>query len=182
MFQFAGFASQTYEFSLGYPLRGGFPHSEICGSLPARGSPQLIATCYVLHRLSVPRHPPDALKTLDLSKSADMRPCAGASPHTKPHHPPQDACPGNRWVVQTRRSSKDTSSVMFLTHSSLVHDPAPSVRRRSGVSQTRGVGPRRNPCCGVFPADDRYPSGDPLVEADGIEPTASCLQSTRSPN
>ena len=47
-------------------LAGGFPHSEICGSMPARGSPQLIATCYVLHRLSVPRHPPDALITLDL--------------------------------------------------------------------------------------------------------------------
>ena len=43
----------------------GFPHSEICGSMPARGSPQLIAACYVLHRLSVPRHPRNALKTLD---------------------------------------------------------------------------------------------------------------------
>ena len=32
MFQFAGFASNTYEFSAGYLLRGGFPHSEIAGS------------------------------------------------------------------------------------------------------------------------------------------------------
>src|SRR5215468_3953076 len=32
MFQFAGFASDTYEFSAGYLLRGGFPHSEIAGS------------------------------------------------------------------------------------------------------------------------------------------------------
>src|ERR1700757_4997607 len=32
MFQFAGFASSTYEFSAGYLLRGGFPHSEIAGS------------------------------------------------------------------------------------------------------------------------------------------------------
>ena len=46
-------------------LAGGFPHSEIIGSKPARGSPMLIATCYVLHRLSVPRHPPDALIALD---------------------------------------------------------------------------------------------------------------------
>ena len=68
MFQFPGFASHTYEFSVGYPLLGGFPHSEILGSKPARGSPKLIATCYVLHRLSVPRHPPDALLTLDLLK------------------------------------------------------------------------------------------------------------------
>ena len=32
MFQFTGFASHTYEFSVGYLLRGGFPHSEIAGS------------------------------------------------------------------------------------------------------------------------------------------------------
>ncbi len=46
-------------------LTVGFPHSELHGSKPARGSPWLIAACHVLHRLSVPRHPPDALKTLD---------------------------------------------------------------------------------------------------------------------
>ena len=33
MFQFAGFASHTYEFSVRYLLRGGFPHSEIAGSM-----------------------------------------------------------------------------------------------------------------------------------------------------
>ena len=41
--------------------RGGLPHSEISGLTPARGSPELIAACHVLHRLSVPRHPPNAL-------------------------------------------------------------------------------------------------------------------------
>jgi hypothetical protein len=39
----------------------GFPHSEIRGSKGARPSPRLIAACYVLHRLSVPRHPLNAL-------------------------------------------------------------------------------------------------------------------------
>ena len=38
--------------------RVGFPHSEICGSKVALTSPQLIAECHVLHRLSAPRHPP----------------------------------------------------------------------------------------------------------------------------
>ncbi len=37
------------------------PHSEIPGSPIARISPGLFAACHVLHRLSVPRHPPDAL-------------------------------------------------------------------------------------------------------------------------
>ena len=32
MFQFTGFASNTYGFSVGYLLPGGFPHSEIAGS------------------------------------------------------------------------------------------------------------------------------------------------------
>src|SRR5690349_7265491 len=42
-------------------VRGGLPHSEIPGSPIARISPGLFAACRVLHRLSVPRHPPDAL-------------------------------------------------------------------------------------------------------------------------
>lgn len=45
----------------------GFPHSDIFGSKPVRGSPKLFAAYHVLHRLSVPRHPPNALKTLDHS-------------------------------------------------------------------------------------------------------------------
>lgn len=42
-------------------MRGGLPHSDIPGSPIARISPGLFAACHVLHRLSVPRHPPDAL-------------------------------------------------------------------------------------------------------------------------
>ena len=37
------------------------PHSETPGSPIARISPGFFAACHVLHRLSVPRHPPDAL-------------------------------------------------------------------------------------------------------------------------
>ena len=47
-------------------LAGGLPHSDIHGSTPARGSPWLFAACHVLHRLLVPRHPPNALITLDI--------------------------------------------------------------------------------------------------------------------
>ena len=45
----------------------GFPHSEIRGSKLAHSSPRLIAACHVLHRLCMPRHPPNALKTLNYS-------------------------------------------------------------------------------------------------------------------
>ena len=44
-------------------LSGGLPHSEIPGSTIARISPGLFAACHVLHRLSVPRHPPDVLNS-----------------------------------------------------------------------------------------------------------------------
>ena len=45
-------------------VEGGFPHSEILGSKLVRSSPRLIAAYHVLHRLSVPRHPPIALISL----------------------------------------------------------------------------------------------------------------------
>ena len=47
-------------------LSGGLPHSEIHGSKPIPGSPWLIAGYHVLHRLLLPRHPPNALFALDL--------------------------------------------------------------------------------------------------------------------
>ena len=52
---------------------GGFPHSEIRGSMPICGSPQLIAACHVLRRLSVPRHSPCALYSLTCSSQSPLR-------------------------------------------------------------------------------------------------------------
>ena len=65
MFQFPGFASRPYVFRSGYRQSGGLPHSEIPGSKFAHNSPKLIAACHVLHRLHTPRHPPNALLTLE---------------------------------------------------------------------------------------------------------------------
>src|SRR5438876_12009314 len=50
--------------SLQDTLARGLPHSEIAGSTFARNSPALFAACHVLHRLVVPRHPPNALIAL----------------------------------------------------------------------------------------------------------------------
>ena len=57
-------------------LEGGLPHSDIRGSKLVRSSPRLFAAYHVLHRLRVPRHPPNALKTLDRSH------------YSMPAHPP----------------------------------------------------------------------------------------------
>lgn len=81
MFQFPGFASPAYVFSGRYPSLGGFPHSDIHGSTPARGSPWLFAACHVLHRLLVPRHPPNALIALK------------TTPYTHRNHPHPRNCP-----------------------------------------------------------------------------------------
>ena len=62
------------------PQCGGFPHSEIFGSKSARNSPKLIAACYVLHRLSVPRHSPNALLIFVFAKP----PYAESSPKADP--------------------------------------------------------------------------------------------------
>ena len=48
--------------------RRGFPHSEIHGSKLVCSSPWLIAACHVLHRLLVPRHPPNALSSLTTNR------------------------------------------------------------------------------------------------------------------
>lgn len=89
MFQFPGFAlkplcvqgNSTWFSLLGIAcaihnrLSGGFPHSEIHGSKPVLGSPWLIAEYHVLHRLLLPRHPPNALLALDLiRRKADLSP------------------------------------------------------------------------------------------------------------
>ena len=51
----------------------GFPHSEISGSKYVGNSPELIAAYHVLHRLSVPRHPPNALVVLDFTTVCQRR-------------------------------------------------------------------------------------------------------------
>ena len=63
MFQFRRFPSYTYLIQYRIPC-GGFPHSEISGSMLICSSPKLIAAYHVLHRLLMPRHSPCALFSL----------------------------------------------------------------------------------------------------------------------
>jgi hypothetical protein len=83
MFQFPGFASRPYAFRPGYPIRGGFPHSDIRGSTIARISPRLFAACHVLHRLLAPRHPPNALLSLQIHTTARAQ--GQTTPHATPN-------------------------------------------------------------------------------------------------
>jgi hypothetical protein len=71
--------------------KGGFPHSEITGSKGARASPVLIAACHVLHRLSTPRHPLEALMRLIVLSKTHARFTAGST-RAKATHLPAHAC------------------------------------------------------------------------------------------
>jgi hypothetical protein len=92
MFQFPGFALKPLWIQgkstwlalllIAFPLArqsnnnkasGGFPHSDISGSKPIPGSPKLNAGYHVLHRLLLPRHPPNALFALDLTRKEQGR-------------------------------------------------------------------------------------------------------------
>ena len=131
MFQFPGFASSTYEFSERYPLPGGLPHSDIHGSTPARGSPWLFAACHVLHRLLVPRHPPNALLIRDTPEPNPK----GSGPHhaQKPSSDPLEA------------KSKDNPAITCLrTHTQQIHprQPPQSRSRRTRTTPSDKSSPR----------------------------------------
>ena len=55
-------------------LSGGLPHSEIHGSKLILSSSWLNAEYHVLHRLLLPRHPPNALLALDLIQKETATP------------------------------------------------------------------------------------------------------------
>ena len=65
-FSSPGLPPPGYVFTCRYPVvkPGGFPHSDISGSMLVCSSPELFAACHVLLRLPVPRHPPYALTSL----------------------------------------------------------------------------------------------------------------------
>ena len=134
--------------------KGGFPHSEITGSKGASASPVLIAACHVLHRLSTPRHPSEALQRLIVSQqnscvvySARLERCRGTTP---------DFC-------QTMSSSRtETSKLRGAGHVLPLRYQCTPTRRptanlnaitRSWWSQTESN--RRHPACkaGALPTE-----------------------------
>ena len=121
-------------------MRGGLPHSEIPGSPIARISPGLFAACHVLHRLSVPRHPPDALHSR-----------LSATPNGKNHREARHAsravlaerCPGkSRGPSKPPHKPKPSGAANF----------SPGGIANSAVEDTIGI-----PCPGL-PARTRSPA------------------------
>ena len=184
-------------------LSGGLPHSEIPGSTIARISPGLFAACHVLHRLSVPRHPPDAL-TLRLSATpngkdhpisprkhrgheiADAQPFPGyrgqtlssrrhfvAGPTRRPQNTPYRTCHGPHTVSRYGH----TYSLLYDYQSASC--PGPNTAAPRQFLRLRRVTATVGPIAGELAAKA---SLSPEVEVIGIEPTTPCLQSRCSPS
>ncbi len=148
-------------------MSGGFPHSDIHGSKPIPGSPWLNAGYHVLHRLLLPRHPPNALFALDLiRKEQGSFPC---QKHVHSH-------------AMTRRSSR--SVVLDLEQYRLRgRTPGLPLLGRPAILMLY----LSERCQNLVRLDGQtHPVGlaiEPdLVEPIGIEPMTPCLQSRCSPS
>ena len=155
-------------------LAGGFPHSEIHGSKFVRNSPWLIAAYDVLHRLSAPRHPPNALKTLDRSHYR----CPSTRQQTESIEKTSffEVMPDRRRLRLRIRSRHATPPGQ---HSNKTFSSRCQITRAHRHSGHEFLLMRTSHAVGLPAAAYQ---GARLVEPDGIEPTTSCLQSRRSPN
>ena len=99
------------------PQGGGLPHSEIHGSKGARPSPQLFAACHVLHRLSVPRHPPNALRRLISAADKTAQRAWNTSPQASRRSIPQQSLP--------EQFSHQGSGI----RDQMIHEPTPRPNR-----------------------------------------------------
>jgi hypothetical protein len=183
-------------------LAGGLPHSEIPGSTIARISPGLFAACHVLHRLSVPRHPPDALLfALERHTQRQAAPCRTANsrnrttprrrsgnplhlktlfghiPFAAPRPRPAFACRRPQAALPGRARPRSRHNSLFTYQSANPRRSMPPPRSSSSyrvcANQRAEVRCRRS----IRPLPDVC-----MVEVNGIEPMTSCLQSRRSPN
>ncbi len=130
-------------------VEGGFPHSEIRGSKPVRGSPRLIAAYHVLHRLSAPRHPPDTLMTLD--HSHHRCPPEG--------HRRQGFVAGTK-PGSTRRVDPKTFASEHVRDGGRSASPSPGPALRDPSHDGKAAGPHRPDGLGRF-GELRSPRGRP---------------------
>jgi hypothetical protein len=142
----------------------GLPHSDISGSKRACRSPKLFAACHVLHRLSVPRHPPSTLSNLTI-KCLDLM----------------------RSAVESSKS--DSSCILFYNPYSIVKElPIAKIDAELRLSTALTADSRGHSAARMMDNEEgrkpipAQPPARRLVELIGIEPTTPCLQSRCSPN
>ena len=130
----------------------GFPHSEIPGSKLIRSSPRLIAAYYVLHRLHTPRHPLDALKTLDRSH----------------YQCPQLQQPNRALVFAVRSPSSGRSVIRRITASVLIGQIKKNHSSRTSTVPPRGCRVKQTALC-LFTM-----SKDPVADTSQCQHNQTC--------
>ena len=124
-------------------LSGGLPHSEIPGSTIARISPGLFAACHVLHRLSVPRHPPDALVSRLSTAPSRNHHHAGPPRHPCLGTPGTDDAPARTRSPRTSRPPRPGSPPGTATRHGYPHS------KKTLRQTTRGLAPAPRPAASV---------------------------------
>ena len=162
------------------------PHSEIRGSKLILSSSRLIAEYHVLHRLLLPRHPPNALLALDLIQKKTgfrlPRPTLVRVSHSsepKAYFPAPGFGPGTfaipedriwlvylTWIVTCFAVEPQTQAHCLYQHETDVYL---SIRCQFVRLDGETVG-------------DGFTVKSKMVERSGIEPLTPCLQSRCSPS
>ena len=150
----------------------GLPHSEIHGSKRVGRSPWLIAASRVLRRLAMPRHPPHARQRLS----------------ENPISPPRGAAFGSVlvaacfWQIHLSRTGREIRpSERPLRAAGPPFRVVGASRLCAGLVGVTGVGPVTSSLSGTRSNQLSYTPRE-VVEATGLEPAASSLQSWRSTN
>ena len=143
-------------------------------------SPRLIAACHVLHRLLVPRHPSCARIHLTEEKpSFSVYVAIPGLCNCQRTNPPR-----RRIHVHAGRSLRNSLDLERLTGCRITLVGVPGIE--PGTSSLSGM--RSNQLSYTPDTVPSSPARPPhlllhkMVEATGIEPVTSCLQSTRSTN
>ena len=172
--------------AVGFPIRKFTDQSLLAAprDLSQRATSFIASQCQGIHQMPFRRLISTPTKTLAPRAGTSLlasRPTGPAVSAVRCYSQPASPC---------GLAGRGASSVT-CTSSSLVHDPASArVERGTKASAARSLW-STFPCCGSFQRSSKL-SGSAsldtsspfrkLVEADGIEPTTSCLQSRRSPN
>ena len=143
------------------PQRGGLPHSDIHGSKPARGSPWLFAACHVLHRLLVPRHPPNALLLLSQSTRQSSVVTPNQTSDTKrqtPNQPATQTTAASSSLTQHTHNAPEPYRRANGTNRNRCHHPSPSHPVRHHRQQQQRTQLKPDPAA---PSSRQTPSGHP---------------------
>ncbi len=175
------------------------PHSEIHGSKLILSSPWLNAEYHVLHRLLLPRHPPNALIALDLiRKKTDLnlspRPFVSRGVASDQKHVLFPPLPCGRDFLINSHARKLTIWLVYLTWTTLSLDPIPKdcpccthtrVQPTTLIISLNDVNASEEAASDWTGKQSCFPiksDRSVMVEPNGFEPLTSCLQSRRSTN